>query len=194
VTRVPAVRAHLDAGGSVILAVLHHGTLLHLRYWLRSLGLPTASFVDRADTRASALGRRKDGSSPAFDGVPHTITTASPRAAVEFSKGPNRALSVAVDCPKGDHARRFEAWWGAFLASDTHLRLARLTGAAVVPCSIVEHPPWRFELTLGPPRIVDHSPSAERLQRINVSVLTRLLRAVEHHPEQCGPEVLRQLD
>lgn len=129
----------------VVVCSLHTTSVPTLAAWLRSLGLPTAHvpmdltwFTSPARLRKTALAERM--------GKAFMIRPDSPRDMVEFLR-PGNALVLTADF----HGHRVSnvPWRGGSVSVSTGLfRLARSTGAAVVPVIILDSGRWRYEVTL----------------------------------------------
>jgi lauroyl/myristoyl acyltransferase len=132
----------------VVLATVHFGGLLLLRYWLRARGYPVASLVAEVLADRVELKLHKDALSP-FTEIPNVLSGQAPREAVRFLQG-GGALMVMLDHQQGRQAR-IDVPEGRWVFSPTAFRLASLTDAVLLPVSIQETAPWRFVVRLGRP-------------------------------------------
>ena len=144
-------------GGPVVLAVLHFGPLVVLRYWLRARGLPIAALVRRNSKDRPLYQRYLDRICDHVGGVPglrHVFGLDELREVSQFLQS-RRLLIVAVDgnavagnavkhvLVKGDDFH-FRMATGA-------LRLAARANADVVPCSIRADQCLGFTIHFGKP-------------------------------------------
>ena len=121
----------------VILAVLHIGPLLLLRYYLRSRGLPVAGLVARPLSERSPIRQYLDRlSDEAYGmiGIPNVFDLAQLRSLHEFLQ-PNRMLIVALDGGHGNHVF-VPNGDSSFRMASGAIRLAAHRSALVVPCLI----------------------------------------------------------
>jgi hypothetical protein len=132
----------------VIVCSLHTTSVLTLAAWLRSLGIPATHvpmdmtwFTNPARLRKQAVAQRM--------GMAFTLRPDRPRAMVEFLK-PGNLLVLTADFTGGRVTN--VPWRDASVVVATGLfRLARSTGAAVVPVLILETGRWRYEVTVFDP-------------------------------------------
>jgi lauroyl/myristoyl acyltransferase len=132
----------------VIVCSLHTTSVLTLAAWLRSLGIPAAHVpVDRtwfsnpARMRKQALAEKM--------GMAYMIRPDQPREMVRFLKSGN-VLLLTADFDKGRVTN--VPWRDATVEVGTGLfRMARSTGAAVVPVIIFETGRWTYEVTVFDP-------------------------------------------
>ena len=132
----------------VIICTIHTTSVLTLAAWLRSLGIPAAHvpmdltwFSSSARKRKVALAQRM--------GAPLAIRPDSPHDMIEFLT-PGHALVLTADFTAG---RTIAVPWGAgsVVVATGLFRLARATGAAVVPAIIFSTGRWRYEVTAFEP-------------------------------------------
>ena len=129
----------------VIVCSLHTTSVLTLAAWLRSLGIPTAHvpmdvtwFSSPARLRKAALAERM--------GKAFVIRPDQPRDMVEFLK-PGNVLLLTADFTGGRVTN--VPWRDASVVVATGLfRMARSTGAAVVPMLIFDTGRWCYEVTV----------------------------------------------
>jgi lauroyl/myristoyl acyltransferase len=132
----------------VIVCSLHTTAVPTLAAWLRSQGIPAAHvpmdmtwFSNPARLRKQALAEKM--------GEAFMLRPDQPRAMVEFLK-PGNMLVLTADFTGG---RVTEVPWrgGSVLVSTGLFRLARSTGAAVVPVLVFASGRWRYDVTVFDP-------------------------------------------
>lgn len=140
------LKAALATGRPIILAGLHFGGHLILRYWLRAQGLPVATLVKERLADRSTLKCHKDSLSQPTE-VPNVFSGHFPRDAVKFLRN-HGTLIVMLDHSQGrliDVPVTGETW----RISTTAFRLAASSGAIVLPALLRETTPWRFTIHIG---------------------------------------------
>lgn len=164
----------------VIVCSLHTTAVPTLAAWLRSLGIPSAHvpmdmtwFSNPARLRKRALIEKM--------GKAFTLRPDQPRAIVEFLK-PGNMLVLTADFTGGRVTH--VPWRGASVVVSTGLfRLARSTGAAVVPVLIFASGRWRYELTVFDP-VPQHVIAAGATDAAARYVVDRLIPHAADRPEQ----------
>ena len=154
----------------VIVCSLHTTSVPTLAAWLRSKGIPAANvpmditwFSNPARIRKRAIAARMGG---AF-----MIRPDQPRAMVDYLK-PGHVLVLMADFTAGRVTN--VSWRDASIDVATGLfRLARSTGAAVVPVVIFDTGRWRYEVTVfdSVPQDIIESGDAEAAARYVVNCL-----------------------
>lgn len=180
-------RAH--AGGQpVILASFHFGPVVVLGHWLRSRGLPAAflrgessagrpcywRYIDRL-----TADRHPPGLASGFD------PTELRRTYEHLQSG--GILNVMLE--GFGHRRRIKVSGEGFrfeMATGC-LRLAAMTGATVLPCSLVAGPGMSFTLHVGEPVPPDLVADPDRHRSACEHLLRELISVVGRHPGQWHP-------
>jgi lauroyl/myristoyl acyltransferase len=140
----------------VIAVFLHTGGYGMVRNVLRSRGLPAATLVrgiPRIVTYQGKAIRARSDLRYGLAGVPHFfyLDGTSLRPLLRFLQ-PGRVVLVALDGERNQEALvRCEVEGGALYLSDGVVRLARASGAMLVPVSVARTGPCRFELRFGEP-------------------------------------------
>jgi lauroyl/myristoyl acyltransferase len=134
--------------GPVVVVTLHTGALVVLGSWLVSRGITTASVViDPEWLSEPALVRRTALAS--LEGQQTLFLPTDARRMVAFLRS-GRALMMAADHAQGHVAR--VPWRNATVRLATGpFRVARLSGATVVPIVAVDAGRWRYGVTIGRP-------------------------------------------
>ncbi len=184
VERLDTVHA---ASRSAILATFHYGNLDELHHWLRARGLMaailTAADLSRVSEYRAALNRARDVAC-GLSGIPRLFHVGQLWDARDFLSQPGRVLIVAVDAwsrnnlvIRGDDCD--------YLIAPGALRLAAITGAAVIPCLIRSPRGLTSTIEFGVPvpdsDLADPSRHAAACEHI-VRELLPMIRAL---PEQC---------
>jgi lauroyl/myristoyl acyltransferase len=121
----------------VVLAVLHLGPLLLLRYYLRSRGLAVAGLVGRPLAERSPIRQHLDGlcdKAYALSGVANVFDLTQLRDLHRHLQ-PGRFVIVALDGGHGNHVF-VDNGDSSFRMASGAVRLAARTGAVAVPCLI----------------------------------------------------------
>jgi lauroyl/myristoyl acyltransferase len=128
----------------VIVCSVHTSSLMTMAAWLRSMDIPTAHlplhpdwFNNPAQLRKAALTEKMG---------PFNIRPDQPRAIVKYLT-PGHVLVLAADYTDG---RVTHVPWGnaTVTVATGPFRLARATGAAVVPVLILDTGRWKYEITV----------------------------------------------
>ena len=174
----------------VILAFWHFGPYILLRFWLRAAGFPAANLVEGRSQNRSALKQLKDRVSP-FPEIPTAFHREDElRQALRFVATGNPLL-IAIDILNGKQIDvPMDEQWQFGMASGA-IRMAMRSGAELIPCSIAEASPWRFQIRLGPPVPAPLLESAD-LPLIGKHILHAMLPVLREHPEQCTERLLKQ--
>lgn len=138
----------LIADRAVIVVSLHTPSLLVLPFWLLSRGIPTATVVldNGWRTRPELIRRLRLAGMP---DTPRYFEAGKARPMARYlTQG--RCLLVPADWVRG-HAVEV-SWDGKSKAlSSGAFRLARMTGAAVLPVLVVSVGRWRYRVFIGQP-------------------------------------------
>jgi lauroyl/myristoyl acyltransferase len=174
----------------VILAVLHFGPLLVLRYWLRAHGwaaaflsdllLSCGDYVQRLSDQATGLGA-----------IPHTFDVKRLKPVYQFLR-PSRILIIAVDGAHGRHCEVAADDWSLRMAPGA-LRLAARTNAIMVPCLVGAERPLRLSIHFGDPVPDDWVADPTRHPAACVHLLREFLPLLRAQPEQCHFVLLSQM-
>jgi lauroyl/myristoyl acyltransferase len=179
------------AGGRpVILATLHYGGMLLLRYWLRVLGHPAAMLVREQLAQRSPLKQRKDALS-ATDAGPVVVSGQSPRDALRYLRE-GGLLTVMLDHTEG---RQIDAPLpgGRWRISTTALRLAAAAKAVVLPALVVETAPWRFVIHVGRPVPGEWLADARQFPAAAGHLWNEFLPVLRAAPHDALPELFNSL-
>ncbi|MEW6302928.1 MAG: hypothetical protein AB1705_05625 [Verrucomicrobiota bacterium] len=181
------LQAALDARRPVILATLHFGGLVMHRDWLRTFGIPAATFLGEPIHR-HALKRLKHSLAP-FPHIPCLLTDQNLRTVLRFLQ--SGVLVALVDHPAGRpiHAPVPGGMWRV---SSTAWRLAALADAVVIPFLTTETAPWQFTLHFGEPLPAAASPAG--FPAVASQLWTRVQPVLAATPDQCHQELFDSLD
>ena len=132
----------------IVVLTLHTGGIVALGGWIMQRGIGIGSVVidQRAwpAIRSGDISKRwgKFGDSAAF-------LPGDTRAMIRYLK-PGRCLFLPADHPLG---RSVEGTWdgGRLVLSRGAFRIARLTGATVIPIVVMDDGRWRFRIHVGQP-------------------------------------------
>lgn len=129
----------------VIVCSLHTTPVMTLAAWLRGLGIRAAHVAMDLTWFSSPARMRKAGLAEKI-GVPFVLNPEGTRDIVEFL-APGHALVLTSDFTGG---RVTEVEWrdATVTVATGMFRLARSTGAAIVPVTIFETGRWRYEITV----------------------------------------------
>lgn len=132
----------------VIICTVHTTSVVALAAWLRSRGIPTAH-VPMDPTWFTGAARKRKVALAEKMGMAFTIRPGAPQDMIEFLK-PGHTLVLTADFTGG---RMTQVPWsgGSVVVATGLFRLARLTGAAVVPVIIFNTGRWRYEVSVFEP-------------------------------------------
>jgi lauroyl/myristoyl acyltransferase len=174
----------------VILAFCHFGPFFLLRYWLRAAGFPAANLVAGESQNRSLMKQLQDRISP----FPETTTAFHRedqlRTAIKFVATGNPLL-IALDVSNGKKTDVPVDQHCQFGMANGAIRMAMLSGAELIPCSIVEVGAWRFQIRLGPPVPPPLLASGEPLLA-GKHLLAAMLPVLRKYPEQCTERLVKQ--
>jgi lauroyl/myristoyl acyltransferase len=173
----------------VILAFCHFGPYFLLRFWLRAAGFAAATLVEGQSQNRSVLKRLKDCASP-FPEIPTAFYQEDQlRETVAFVSTGNPLL-IAMDVLSGKQMHvPVDGLWRFEMASGA-IRLAMRQQAELIPCSIIDHGGWRFQINLGPPVPAEFLQGNDTF-RAGKHLLDAMLPAWRAHPEQCTERLLK---
>jgi lauroyl/myristoyl acyltransferase len=167
----------------VILVSLHFGGIFTLPAMLRSHGIPTASVVG-GKLWPIRWWRKRRALLTEIDGLPNHLKAGDAWAAKRFL-APGRCILVAIDFPMGEQVR--VGYKGSSLDLSTPpFRLARLTGAAVVPVLVRADRIWRFTMIVGQP-VPDELIESDDFAGAAAHIANQLLPIAADRPEQAMP-------
>ena len=170
----------------VILASLHLGPFETLPYWLRAHGIVATTLLGRP-ARQKRLKRRLYGLSAPADVPVFLPVNQMPR--IRRFLGSGRRLLVMVDVNRGKQIRvPFDDY--LFRMATGAIRLAALSGAALIPCLIVETGLWHFTLHFGTPVPGRYLGGSPNLTAAAAHLLAEFLKVIPHYPSQCGHRLL----
>jgi lauroyl/myristoyl acyltransferase len=196
-------------GRPIVLAVLHFGPLIVLRYWLRARGLPVAGLIARTSNRRPLHRRYLDRLSDAaggLAGVPHIFDLTQLRKVYRFLRsepgdrpsriqgtGPvlasPRLLLITVEGNDGEHVLVKRADF-CFRMATGALRLAARADAHVLPCLIRAERPIGFTIHFGKPVPREWIRDKCRHAAACEHLLEEFLPLLCAHPEQSGFQLL----
>ena len=190
------LEAALAAGRPVILATLHYGDLTMLYHWLRSRGLAAAFLAAPRRKEEPAFRRSLDGLADRAngqEGVPRLIYLDRLWDAQEFLGRPGRVLAMAVD---GNTERDVAVSGPGYVLrlSPGALRLAAITGAAVIPCLISSPGCLRSTIRFGQPVADADVTDRDRHAAACEHIARQLLPWIAAKPEECGLPLLAALE
>jgi hypothetical protein len=193
----------------IILAVLHYGPLIVLRYWLRACGLPVAGLTARSWRDRPPHRRYLDRISDAaggLDGVPHNFDLSQLREVKKFLDCHNedgrsaqmetvpglafpRLLIITAEGYDSQHALvRSDDF--SFRMATGALRLAARANAYVIPCLIRADRPFGFTVHFGRPVPDEWLRDKSRHQAACEHLLHEFLPQLRAQPEQAGYQLL----
>ncbi len=175
----------------VILAVLHVGPLLLLRYCLRSRGLAVAGLLarplaERSPTRI-LLDKLSDEANGTV-GIPNVFDLTHLRALHDFLQ-PNRMLIVALDGGHGNHVF-VPNGDSSFRMASGAVRLAAHRHALVVPCLIRVERAMKLCIHLGEPVPEELLMDPKNPLPACAHLFRELLPLLRAHPEEGSYEFL----
>jgi hypothetical protein len=141
-------RLHAALAGPVVIASVHTRGALLLNLWLRATGIPTVVVTtDEPALTDPVVKLRADLASEGR--APISIRPGSGRD-IARQLTPGHALMVLPDVDRG---RTLTATWrgGRMRVATGAFRLARATGATVVPMVAMETGRWRWRIVIGEP-------------------------------------------
>jgi lauroyl/myristoyl acyltransferase len=167
----------------VMLVSLHFGGIFALPALLRAHGIPTASVVG-GKLWPIRWWRRRRAQLTQISGLP-THFQAGDAWSIRHFMVPGRCVLVALDYPMGEQVS--VPYGGVSLELSTPpFRLARLTGAAVVPVIVRADGAWRFKVHVCRP-VPDAVIAAGDYAAAAAHVANELLPMAEDRPEQAMP-------
>jgi lauroyl/myristoyl acyltransferase len=182
VSELEALRAVI-AERPAIIVTIHFGGIFVLPSLLRANGIPTAAVVgDRL--WPVRWWRERRASLTQIDGLPAHLRSGDARAIVRYLQ-PGRCLLVAADYPLGDQVDA--AFAGAHVRLSTpSFRLARITGATLVPVIARGDGIWRCTVRVGAP-VPDELLAASDDAAVLAHIVNQLLPIAATRPEQALP-------
>ncbi|MEP7378630.1 MAG: hypothetical protein ABI725_03610 [Chloroflexota bacterium] len=188
--------AQLDALRSIIatrpalIATLHFGGIFVMPTLLRALDIPTAAAVGEK-LWPVRWWRERRAQLTRIDALPAHIRSGDARSMVRFLE-PGQCLLVALDYPLGDQVSA--SYHGASLRLSTpSFRLARLTGAAIVPMLVRLEGVWSYSVHVGRP-VPDELVAAGDYAAIAGHVVNELLPLAASRPEQALPLLVKAFE
>jgi lauroyl/myristoyl acyltransferase len=177
-------------GRPVILAVLHFGPLLVIRYWLRAHGWEAAFLTDTLLTCLDYITRLSDQAS-GLAAIPHTFDVRRLKPVYQFLRS-GGMLVVAVD---GPHGRKWDVPADdlTLRMAPGALRLAAGTHAVVVPCLISAERPLGLTIHFGNPVPDDWVADPAQHPAACVHLLREFLPVLRARPEQCSSLLLPRI-
>jgi lauroyl/myristoyl acyltransferase len=180
----------LIATRPVVIATVHFGGIFVMPTLLRAFAIPTAAVVGEK-LWPVRWWRERRAALTAIGGLPAHLRSGDARRIVRFL-APGRCLVVALDYPFGDQlVTAYED--GALRLSTASFRLARLTGAAVVPVIVGVDGLWRFSVRVGCP-VPDELLASGDDAAVLAHVVNDLLPVAAAQPEQALPLLVSAFD
>ncbi len=167
----------------VLIATLHFGGIFLMPTLLRAYGVPTAAVVGDK-LWPVRWWRERRAQLTSIDGLPTHLRSGDARAMMRYLQ-PGRCLLVALDYPIGDQVAT-PYGGSAMRLSTASFRLARLTGAAIVPVLVRVEGPWRYSLHVGQP-VPDELLAREDDAAVLAHIVNELMPVAEVKPEQALP-------
>ncbi len=173
----------LAASRPVLITTLHLGGIFVMPSLLRAFGIPTAAVVGDK-LWPVRWWRERRAQLTQIDGLPAHLRSGDARAMVRYLQ-PGRCLLVALDYPVGE-LRSVPYGGSAIRLSTASFRLARMTGAVVVPIMVRVDGLWRYTLKIGAPVPDDLLNNADDAT-VLAYVLAQLMPIAAARPEQALP-------
>jgi lauroyl/myristoyl acyltransferase len=173
----------LIATRPVLVTTVHFGGIFVMPTLLRALGIPTAAVVGDK-LWPVRWWRERRAQLTAVAGLPAHLRSGDARQIARYLR-PGRALLVALDYPLGDQV--LAGYDGRALRLSTpSIRLARITGAVVVPAILRVDGLWRYSLHVGRP-VPDGLLSSADDSAVVAHLVNELLPVAAARPEQALP-------
>ena len=165
----------------VVAITLHTGPAVVLGGWLMGRGLGVGSvIIDRERwLRPESVKARSDPRWQKYATNSASFLAGDTRQMVRYL-APGRVLLLFADHPLG---RSAEGDWpgGRLRLAVGGLRIARLTGAAVVPIVVTDNGPWRFHVHVGKPLSAAMLDSGDNEAAV-AEIARQLMPLVERQP------------
>jgi lauroyl/myristoyl acyltransferase len=166
-----------------LIATVHFGGIFALPSLLRAFDIPTAAVV--AETLWPVRWWREQRARlTVAPGLPVHLRSGDARQIMRYLE-PGRCLLVALDYPLGEQLTT-DFGGAALRLSTASFRLARITGAAVVPAIVRVNGPWRFAVHVGRP-VPDEMLASGDDAAVLAHVVRELLPVAAVRPEQALP-------
>ncbi|MEP7360403.1 MAG: hypothetical protein ABI744_02380 [Chloroflexota bacterium] len=173
-----------------LIATVHFGGIFVMPTLLRALGIPTAAAVGDK-LWPVRWWRERRAQLTSIDALPGHIRSGDARSMVRFLV-PGHCLLVALDYPLGDQASA--AYESASLRLSTpSFRLARLTGAAIVPMLMRREGVWSYSVHVGQ-SVPDELLAAGDDVAIVDHLVNELLPLAAARPEQALPLLVNSFE
>ena len=173
----------------VVLATLHMSFLGLLRYLLRCRGVHSSLMILGSEhtQQVSILKDRYLTGKLGGRVMPPLLKFNDLKTTKDFLQDGN-VLLMAVDAGRGKQFLTTTSA-GNFRMASGAIRLARATGAELMPCLLYEEKPWRFVVKIGEPVELAGSRSDGDDQRAAETLVRSFLPTVIDHAVQyeCGP-------
>jgi lauroyl/myristoyl acyltransferase len=181
-SQIETLRA-LAASRPVLLATVHYGGIFVMPTLLRSHGIPTAAVVGDKLWPVRWWRERRAALTHIAD-LPAHLRSGDARAMVRYLQ-PGRCLLVALDYPIGDQvATPFDG--SALRLSTASFKLARMTGATIVPVIVRVEGTWRYSVHVGRP-VPREVLAAGEDAPILAHIVSELMPIAQRAPEQALP-------
>ena len=176
-----------QGGTPIVLATLHFGQMVLMRYLLRARDIPVAGLAEEARARRPRLQHLKDAKAP-LPGVPHVFPLEELKQARQFLLQ-GGCLLVPMDAPRGKQVE-IQTPHGVLRLGTGAIRLAQSTGAQLVPCLIYEESPWRFVVHCGKPANLGAPSLPAGLEAVGQDLARELLPVLARHPDHWGANLM----
>ncbi len=171
----------------VVLATLHFGPLVLLRFLLRARRIPVAGLSEEQRVRRPLAQRMKDARA-CLPQVPHVFPREELKAARAFLQDGGWLL-IPMDAPHGKQVD-VPTPHGSLRLGTGAVRLAQSTGARLVPCLIYEESPWRFVVHCGKPAELGAAQAKDTLEAAAQHLVREFLPVLLRHPSHWGYNVM----
>jgi lauroyl/myristoyl acyltransferase len=184
------LRCARQNGRPIVLVFVHFGAFGSIRTWLRSVGIPAASFLGGRSGNRRKIKVHLDRYFPDPD-IPTTFCPDQLREVVAFLAVGN-PLCIAADVGKSDDKKievPFCDGWH-FRMNTGALRLAGRQQAELVPATLIDEGGWHFRLELGRPVPEEFLATDAGWPRAGKYLLDEMMPHLLAHPEQCKSDFI----
>ena len=179
----------LVAEQPVVAITVHTGAMVVLGGWLMSRGLGVGSVIIDRERWLSpeSVKARSDPRWQTYVWNSASFLAGDTRQMVRYL-APGRVLLLPADHPLG---RSAEGDWpgGRLRLAVGGLRIARMTGAAVVPIIVTGDGPWRFHVHVGTPLPAETLASGDNEAAV-AEIARQLMPLIERRPFEALPTLV----